>query len=86
MKRALALFGILIISAALLAGCGNDQYSIEKQFWYAGKQADAIFANPHATPPNELQRVIGTREPTEMQLEVGRAALEEILRVEGLAA
>ncbi len=59
MKRSFAIFGIVIVSAALLAGCGNDQYSIEKQFWYAGKQADRIFANPHATPPNELQRVIG---------------------------
>jgi len=30
-----------------------------------------------------LQRLIGTREPSETQLEVGRAALAEILRVEG---
>ncbi|HTY44982.1 MAG TPA: tetratricopeptide repeat protein [Patescibacteria group bacterium] len=59
MKRTLATFGILVIFAALLAGCTNDQYAIEKQFWYAQKQADTIFANPHATPPNELQRVIG---------------------------
>jgi uncharacterized protein YqhQ len=34
-------------------------------------------------PGHELQRVIGTREPTAEQLEVGRAALGEILRVEG---
>ena len=34
-------------------------------------------------PGHELQRVVGTREPTEEQLEVGRAALEEILRAEG---
>jgi hypothetical protein len=27
--------------------------------------------------------VLGTREPTEAQLEVGRAALDEILRAEG---
>ena len=33
-------------------------------------------------PGHELQRVVGTREPTEEQLEVGRAALEEILRAE----
>jgi uncharacterized protein YqhQ len=33
-------------------------------------------------PGHELQRVLGTREPTEEQLEVGRAALAEILRVE----
>jgi uncharacterized protein YqhQ len=34
-------------------------------------------------PGYELQRVLGTREPTDEQLEVGRAALAEILRVEG---
>jgi hypothetical protein len=34
-------------------------------------------------PGFELQRVIGTREPDARQLEVGRAALAEILRVEG---
>jgi uncharacterized protein YqhQ len=33
-------------------------------------------------PGHELQRVIGTREPTAEQLEVGRAALDEILRAE----
>jgi uncharacterized protein YqhQ len=33
-------------------------------------------------PGHELQRVLGTREPTEDQLDVGRAALAEILRVE----
>jgi uncharacterized protein YqhQ len=34
-------------------------------------------------PGHELQRVLGTREPTERQLDVGRAALAEILRAEG---
>ena len=34
-------------------------------------------------PGYEIQRVVGTREPTDEQLEVGRAALDEILRVEG---
>src|SRR5205809_1084496 len=33
-------------------------------------------------PGYELQRLVCTREPTEEQLEVGRAALAEILRVE----
>jgi uncharacterized protein YqhQ len=36
-------------------------------------------------PGHELQRLIGTREPTEDQLDVGRAALAEILRAEGVA-
>ncbi len=34
------------------------------------------------TPGHEIQRVVGTREPSERQLEVGEAALAEILRVE----
>jgi uncharacterized protein YqhQ len=33
-------------------------------------------------PGFEIQRLWGTREPDEGQLEVGRAALAEILRVE----
>ena len=33
-------------------------------------------------PGHELQRLLGTREPSKEQLEVGRAALAEILRVE----
>ena len=33
-------------------------------------------------PGFAIQRAIGTREPDERQLEVGRAALAEILRVE----
>lgn len=34
-------------------------------------------------PGHELQRALGTREPTGEQLEVGRAALDEIVRAEG---
>ena len=33
-------------------------------------------------PGHEIQRTVGTREPSAEQLEVGRAALEEILRLE----
>jgi uncharacterized protein YqhQ len=36
-------------------------------------------------PGHELQRLLGTREPTEPQLDVGRAALAEILQAEGVA-
>ena len=38
---------------------------------------------PSSGPGFEIQRLVGTREPDERQLEVGRAALAEILRVEG---
>ena len=37
-------------------------------------------------PGHEIQRTVGTREPTAEQLEVGRAALDEILRLEGSPA
>ncbi len=37
-------------------------------------------------PGFEIQRAVGTREPTAEQLEVGRAAMHEILRVEGLSS
>ena len=36
-------------------------------------------------PGHELQRALGTREPSEAQLDVGRAALDEILRAERAA-
>ena len=46
--------------------------------------------NPHTTaarafhrPGHEIQRLVATKEPTPEQLEVGVAALDEILRVEG---
>jgi len=53
-------------------------------FSWSERHADSPAARALRVPGHELQRVLGTREPTETQLEVGRAALEEILRVEGL--
>ena len=55
-------------------------------FAWSERHADHPVSRALKLPGYELQRVIGTREPTETQLEVGRAALEEILRAEGLAA
>ncbi len=55
-------------------------------FSWSERHADSPAARALRLPGHELQRVLGTREPTETQLEVGRAALEEILRVEGSAA
>lgn len=53
---------ILIVVVGLfliMTGCTNDQYAIEKQYWQVQKQAEKIFKNPEATPPNELNRVVG---------------------------
>jgi len=52
-------------------------------FAWSERNRETTVARTLRVPGHELQRVLGTREPTETQLEVGRAALAEILRVEG---
>lgn len=52
-------------------------------FAWSERHRDSAAARALRVPGHELQRVLGTREPTAEQLAVGRAALEEILRVEG---
>jgi uncharacterized protein YqhQ len=52
-------------------------------FAWSERHAKTRTARALRRPGYELQRAIGTREPDERQLEVGRAALAEILRVEG---
>jgi uncharacterized protein YqhQ len=51
-------------------------------FAWSERNAGTRTARALRRPGFEIQRLIGTREPDERQLEVGRAALEEILRVE----
>jgi uncharacterized protein YqhQ len=51
-------------------------------FAWTERHADSPVTKALKRPGFELQRLIGTREPDERQLEVGRAALAEILRVE----
>lgn len=55
-------------------------------FAWSERHHDSAVARALRAPGTELQRALGTREPDERQLEVGRAALEEILRVEGAPA
>ncbi len=53
------LITIIFISVSLvLTGCGNDQYAIERQYWSLQRQAEKIFKNPHASPPNELEATV----------------------------
>ena len=52
-------------------------------FAWSERHTGSRTAKALRVPGHELQRVLGTREPTAEQLEVGRAALDEILRVEG---
>ncbi|HEX8742647.1 MAG TPA: DUF1385 domain-containing protein [Thermoleophilaceae bacterium] len=61
---------------------GSMAFAVEV-FGWAERHPDSRVTRWLRRPGHELQRAIGTREPTSEQLEVGRAALEEILRVEG---
>ncbi|HKG17209.1 MAG TPA: DUF1385 domain-containing protein [Solirubrobacteraceae bacterium] len=54
-------------------------------FAWSERHAGTRLARALRRPGFELQRAMGTREPDERQLEVGRAALAEILRVEPAA-
>ncbi len=51
-------------------------------FAWCERHAETRAARALRRPGFEIQRLIGTREPDERQLEVGRAALAEILRAE----
>ncbi len=51
-------------------------------FAWCERNAETRLAHALRRPGFEIQRLVGTREPDERQLEVGRAALAEILRVE----
>jgi len=49
----------LVLMLVLTAcGCGQDQYTVERDYWKVKKQAEGIFRNPAATPPNELDRAV----------------------------
>jgi uncharacterized protein YqhQ len=51
-------------------------------FAWCERNSETRLAKALRRPGFEIQRLVGTREPDERQLEVGRAALAEILRVE----
>jgi uncharacterized protein YqhQ len=55
-------------------------------FGWAERHSGSALARAFRRPGHELQRAVGTREPDSEQLEVGRLAMEEILRVEASAA
>jgi uncharacterized protein YqhQ len=54
-------------------------------FAWTERHAGTPLARALKRPGFEIQRLVGTREPDERQLEVGRAALAEILRAERTA-
>jgi uncharacterized protein YqhQ len=55
-------------------------------FAWCERNSETRTARALRRPGFEIQRLVGTREPDERQLDVGRAALAEILRAEGVAA
>jgi uncharacterized protein YqhQ len=81
LKRAVERPGALAGGAVALASMG---VAVEVFAW-SERNASSRTARALRRPGFELQRALGTREPSEEQLEVGRAALAEILRAEGAA-
>ena len=68
-------------AAEAAVGLGSAAVAVEVFAW-SERHSDTALARLLRRPGFEIQRAIGTREPTSQQLEVGRAALTEILRVE----
>jgi uncharacterized protein YqhQ len=68
-----------VVDAAV--GLGSTALAFEL-FGWSERHPDTGLARALRRPGHEIQRLVGTREPTADQLEVGRAALAEILRVE----
>jgi uncharacterized protein YqhQ len=53
-------------------------------FVWSERNPDHPLARAFRRPGTEIQRVFATKEPTSEQMEVGTAALDEILRAEGV--
>ncbi len=68
-------------AAEAVVGLGSAAVAVEVFAW-SERHPDSAVTRLLRRPGHEIQRAIGTREPTAEQLEVGRAALAEILRVE----
>jgi uncharacterized protein YqhQ len=70
-------------SAAARAGVGLGGASLAvEMFAWSDRHHGEPLAEAFHTPGREIQRLVATKEPTPEQLEVGIAALEEILRAE----
>jgi uncharacterized protein YqhQ len=69
-------------AAEAAVGLGSAAVAVEVFAW-GERNPDSRLTRLLRRPGHEIQRAVGTREPTAEQLEVGAAALTEILRVEG---
>ena len=79
LRRAVERPGPLAGGAVALA---SSAVAVEVFAW-CERNAETRTARALKRPGYEIQRLVGTREPDARQLDVGRAALTEILRVEG---
>lgn len=82
MRRALKNPGTLAQTSVALAGAA---VSVEL-FAFAERHPDSGFTKLFRLPGFEIQRAVGTREPTTEQIDVGRAAIGRLLAVEGAVA
>jgi uncharacterized protein YqhQ len=71
-------------AAEAVVGLGSAAVAVEVFAW-SERHPNSGLTRLLRRPGHEIQRAVGTREPTSEQLEVGRAALGEILRVEAPA-
>jgi uncharacterized protein YqhQ len=62
-------------------GLGGASLAVEMFAWSDRHHGEPL-AEAFHTPGREIQRLVATKEPTSEQLEVGIAALNEILRAE----
>ena len=69
-------------AAEAVVGLGSAAVAVEIFAW-SERHPHSALTRLLRRPGHEIQRAVGTREPTAEQLEVGRSALAEILRVEG---
>jgi uncharacterized protein YqhQ len=68
-----------------LAGLAGVGAAVEL-FVFAERNPDSAVGRAVQGPGHEIQRLLSTREPTPEQLEVGKVALQEVLRAEASAA
>jgi len=71
-------------TAELLVSLGSLAVTVELFIW-SEKNADSKLTKLLKLPGFELQRSVGTREPSRDQLEVGQSALETVLQAEGVS-
>jgi uncharacterized protein YqhQ len=76
-----ALLGAISPAASAVVTIGSAAVAVELLGW-SERHRETTLARALRAPGNEMQRRFATREPTAEQLEVGRAALAEILRLE----